>query len=171
MRASMALVRLLLTTLFMILQAPQAGAQIGAPELIDVPVPAKWRAPFTQFLKEFGIVDAEATVDASRVGLHDEPMVGRPESIVFRVIHPWACASDRDKCLTIVGHIEQDKLVADLMFSAGDRITRGDTFPHVLGINGMPPIYFLSRDATVVVINTAMGFVIFQEPGSPPWRK
>lgn len=161
---------LLIGAFFAFQQIPQATAQVGAPEKIDMPVPAKWRAPFAQFLTDFGVDDVEATVEASRVGLYDEAMGGRPELIVFRVVHKLACTPDRDRCLTVIGHIDHDKLIADLMFFAGDMVTRGDTIDQMLGIQMWPSILFFSRDTIVAVRNTVMGLLVSEGPRPPDDR-
>jgi hypothetical protein len=158
---------LLIAVSLVFLPAPRTEAQMMAPQPFGMPVAAEWRAPLAQFLADFGIPDVGATVDASRAMLYPRgPSESGPDFIIFRLIHPSTC-DDRDKCITVIGHIEQGKLIADLMFNGGGKMNAGDVALRMPGVNGSIPVFFHSEDSTVTVINTAKGLLISSEPVSP----
>ncbi len=158
---------LLIAVSLAFMPAPQTEAKMMEPRPFDMPVAAEWRAPLERFLIEFGIADVGATVEASRAALYPRgPSESGPELIIFRLIHPSIC-DDRDRCITIIGHIEQGKLVADLMFNGGGKINTGDVALRIPGVNGSLPVFLYSDDSTITVINTTKGLLISSEPALP----
>jgi hypothetical protein len=156
--------RLFVAACLVFLQVPQANAIVTTPELFNAPVPEKWRTPFVQFLSGLGIADAASTVDASWATPYQDRRGGGPERMIFRALHKDTCTPDRDECLTIIAHIEEDELVSDAMFTAGGKINYGDVIREFLGARSVP-VFFWSQHKVVRVMFTAKGlFVATEQP-------
>ncbi|WP_050425216.1 hypothetical protein [Bradyrhizobium tropiciagri] len=146
----------------MFLQVTDASAMMATPQPFDTPVPEAWLAPLTRFLTGLNVADAVATAELSRaVALQNQ--AGGPEMMIIRVRHKEACTVDEDECLTIIAHIENNELVSDAMFFAGDKISYGDHKPQLPGVRSLP-IFFYSRHQVVAVVVTAKGLVITGHP-------
>lgn len=131
---------------------------MAKPEPFEAAVPEAWRGPFARFLLDLGMSDAAATVEASRAVVLQN-LAGGPEKMIIRVRHREACTVDEDECLTIIAHIENNELVSDAMFYAGDKISYGDHKPKVPGVRSWP-LFFYARQQIVGMIVTTKGIVI-----------
>ncbi|WP_338829990.1 hypothetical protein [Bradyrhizobium sp. 27S5] len=163
---SKAIRRLLAASLLMFLQVTDAPAQMARPEPFDTSVSEAWRAPLTRFLSGLNVSNAVATVEASRAVVFQNP-AGGPERMIIRVRHKEACTVDEDECLTVIAHIENNELVSDAMFYAGDKISYGDFKPRVPGVQSLP-IFFYGRQQVVAVIVTAKGLVVSSHSAEAP---
>jgi hypothetical protein len=143
----------------------QACAQIRQPEPINTPLQAEWRGPFEQFLGELGARNARAIVEktnAFQIG-----GIWHPDSILFRVEDPTLCSEDM--CFTVVGRIANNKSLADAMFAAGKRFTRGD---HYIPLFGFQTIHawLVGDKVTVTLLETPKGWIVAVGPNmaTPP---
>jgi len=150
--------RLLVALLLIFLQANDALAIMAAPQSFDEPVPEAWRAAFTRFLSDLNVNNALAAAETSRA-VAFRNLAGGPEMLVIRVRHKEACTVDEDECLTIIAHIDNNELVSDAMFYAGDKISYGDHHPKVPGVRSWP-LFFYARRQIVGVIVTTKGIVV-----------
>ncbi|MDE3175038.1 MAG: hypothetical protein KGM15_02890 [Pseudomonadota bacterium] len=148
-------------TLGIILQlgayVPAASAQMAVPEKwFSAPVPETLLAPFEQFLSRLGVKDARTIISKTGFGY-----IGNSHSIGFRIEDDGTCYADRDKCLTIIGHVVEQRFSAETMFFAGAKVSRMDTMKQLLGVGTFPYIvYRANGNADVVLYDTPEGWVI-----------
>jgi len=164
----MVLVRLALASFLIVFPALNATALVAEPQPLNTPVPEQWRAPLTKFLNELGAKDISSTIDASKARPYPQNFgEGGPSRIVFRIVHPTSCSSERNECLTIIGHIDDGILISDALFFAGDMIGVGDMSPRILGAQLSKPVWFISKSSVVNAIKTQKGLMITAEPLKP----
>jgi hypothetical protein len=143
-----------------------AGAQIPAPEPIDTPVQDQWRGPFERFLGELRVSDQKAM--AEKTNAFQIGGVWRPDSILFRIEDPTVCSLDL--CFTVIGRVIDNKFIADAMFAAGKRFTRGDNYLPLFGFQAMPA-WLVGDRVTVTLLETPNGWIIAMgnnQTGNPP---
>lgn len=136
-----------------------AGAQIGAPELIDGPLKEEWRAPFEMFLRELKVEDQAALV--AKTSAFQIGGIWRPDSILFRIEDPGVCSGDL--CFVVIGRVIENKLVADAMFAAGKRFTRSDRFLPLFGFKTVPA-WFGGDKISVTLVEAPNGWIITASP-------
>jgi hypothetical protein len=137
-------------------------AVMQAPQPIDNPVPNEWRDPLVQFLGELGVRDVEAMLantKATWIGTY------RPDSgdlIIFR----FESVCHQDRCLTILGHLDNQGFQSEAMFVAGKMMTWGDVANDIFGNPGPPAIYFLvgndlaNDPGLVTLLKTRKGWIV-----------
>jgi hypothetical protein len=130
-----------------------ALAQIAEPEPIDGLVPNEWRAPYTQFLSGLGIKDVEKILANTKFGIFGG--VHRPNSVLFRIEDN--CSDDI--CLTIIGHLGGERLIADALFMAGGRVSGSDYGVTFLGLRAFPRSFWSSK-GSVTLFETSEGWIV-----------
>jgi len=112
-------------------------AQVAEPSPIIGPVPDRWRGPFEEFLREFGVGDQKALIDkasAFQIG-----GVWHVDSIGFRIEASTTC--HEDLCFTVIGHIIDNNFLADAMFAAGKRLMGSDQFLPLFGFQTLKILF------------------------------
>jgi hypothetical protein len=141
-------------------------AQIAAPQPIETPIRDEWRSAVTNFARELGAKNPEAITAIAKgfTLMHAATWGGAPintlgaDIVLVRLEDPSLCRKER--CLIVIGRIEKDKLIADIMFLAGKWFIVGDVFTPF----GPPPLGFFDSekfdDAQVALLKTAKGWIV-----------
>jgi hypothetical protein len=130
-------------------------AQIAMPQPISTPVPDKWREPFEVFLGDMKVGDPKALV--AKTSAFEIGGVWQKDWILFRIEDPKTCHDDL--CFTVIGRIVDGKFVANAMFTAGKRFTRGDVFIPMFGFQVLPAWLF-GNSVSVSLLETPKGWTI-----------
>jgi hypothetical protein len=141
----------------------RTNAQIGAPQPINMPVPNQWREPFEGFLRDLGVSDPKAMLDETKAS--EILGVWHHKSVLFRIEEPTACSVDM--CLTVIGHIADNKFFPETMFTAGKNFTQSDHTVRLFGFGALP-VWFLSDSMTVTLLETPSGWIVGMAPRTAP---
>ena len=134
------------------------SAQVGQPqEYFTKPVPDTLLAPFTEFLSRFNVKDPKQTISRTRFAY-----IGDFEfksSVGFRIEDKDYASCVDDRCLTIIGRLVGQQIVADVMFVAGAKVQRSDTVLPVFDAATLP-YFFRSPHGDVMLIETPEGWLV-----------
>ncbi len=161
---SAAVARLLILGLSVCMPTGPAAAVVAEPSPVDTPVPEEWRGPLAHFLGELGVTDIQSTINASRAAKY--PRINEaagPILIFFRIVHPYACNSAENVCLTVIGSIKDGIFKPEVMFYAGEKINVGDVAPRIIGAKSFP-VFFHGKTSAVGVVETTKGFLVIPQP-------
>jgi hypothetical protein len=133
-----------------------------APQPIDKPVPSEWRNPVVQFMRELGVRDVEAMLASTKVTWIGGYLPNSGDLIIFR----FESVCHENRCLTVLGHMDDQGFQSEAMFVAGKMVTWGDVANDIFGNPGPPAIYFLvgndpaNDPGLVTLLKTRKGWIV-----------
>jgi hypothetical protein len=138
------------------------------PEPMISPVPPEWRAPFTKYLRELGVRDVGAMLNATKASRVYFNFSGDgPVMMAFRLESKETCTQEYDLCLTVVGRIESNNFLAEASFWAGNRMNHSDTTVDFFGTQSLMARFY-GKETIVVVVRNAKGLVVAPGKQSNP---